>query len=333
MRIVCLGDVHIKSDNALEIATFQEKLLKLLNDERPNYIIVMGDLLDTHEVILTQCLNQAYDFIRVLRDIASTIILVGNHDMINNSQFLSTHHWMNGMKEWRNVTVIDSVKYERDGNFLLCPYVPNGRFVEALRKCEKDFRECAVIFAHQEFRGAKMGAIISETGDAWESDYPLVVSGHIHSHQKPQKNVYYTGSSLQNAFGESENNYVCIYEDGKMREVDLGLSKKKIVYTAIEDVEDVKIDTTVDKVKISISGNYEEFKAFKKTEKFREIVKAGAKIVFKPKRIEKIEKREEILKLQLAEKDERDFLNILKRLVANENNEVLSEFYERVISD
>ena len=34
-------------------------------------------------------------------------VLVGNHDYINNSQYLSGNHWMTVFKGWENVKVVD----------------------------------------------------------------------------------------------------------------------------------------------------------------------------------------------------------------------------------
>ena len=76
--------------------------------------------------------------------------------------------------------------------FLFVPYVPPGRFVEALETYKNiNWKDVDCIFAHQEFYGCKMGAILSEEGDKWESKWPLVVSGHIHSRQWINKNIYY----------------------------------------------------------------------------------------------------------------------------------------------
>ena len=79
-------------------------------------------------------LNKAYHFVKTMSRIAKTIVIVGNHDLINNQQFLTQNHWMNAMKQWENVTVCDDVFIEN--NFLYAPYVPNGRFMEAISKCE-----------------------------------------------------------------------------------------------------------------------------------------------------------------------------------------------------
>ena len=121
-----------------------------------------------------------------------------------------------------------------------------------------------------------MGAIVSVEGDKWPENYPEIVSGHIHSRQQIQKNIYYCGSSMQHAFGESEKNIIPIFtwdEENKKKynllEIDLELPRKKIIYTDVENVEDYKLTNTKDKIKISVSGQYEEFKAFKKTKELK----------------------------------------------------------------
>ena len=53
-----------------------------------------------------------------------------------------------------------------------------------------------------------MGAIISVEGDKWSLKFPNVISGHIHERQIPQKNIYYPGSAMQHAFGESKKNII-----------------------------------------------------------------------------------------------------------------------------
>jgi DNA repair exonuclease SbcCD nuclease subunit len=210
-RILCIGDPHFRVENITEVEEFIAKLIPLIEDRKPDFIVVLGDLLHTHERVHTIALNKAYDFINQLRKLAKTFVIVGNHDYIQNQQFLTENHWMNGMKEWENVVIVDKVLEFED--FVFCPYVPPGRFEEALDTLSGyDWRQSSCIFAHQEFYGCKMGAIISVDGDKWGESFPVVVSGHIHSKQQPQKNVYYTGSAMQHAFGESEENIIAVFD-------------------------------------------------------------------------------------------------------------------------
>lgn len=85
-----------------------------------------------------------------------------------------------------------------------CPYVPPGRFAEALGLLPCSLDSINLIFAHQEFRNAKLGAFLSETGDEWPVTNPYVVSGHIHQYDLLQPNLLYVGTPLQLAFADSD---------------------------------------------------------------------------------------------------------------------------------
>jgi DNA repair exonuclease SbcCD nuclease subunit len=339
LTVIAVGDPHFQTSNIPEVSMFIERLETLAKERKPDLIVILGDLLHTHERLHTTPFNMACEFIEKMRNITETIVLVGNHDMINNQQHLSTGHWMNPLKEWGDVEVVDKVFHKDIKGFHLVftPYVYPGRFQEALNSNERDWKDADCIFAHQEFYGCKMGAIVSVDGDKWPEDYPEIISGHIHSRQSPQENVYYCGSSMQHAFGESEKNIIPILtfskpgKKYKVEEIDLELPRKRIVYTDVESMEDYKLpevgeDGTQDKVKITISGVYDEFKAFKKTKKYRELIKTGTKVVFKPKKITKEEQEKS------PEVNETDFAKILTILVTNERNPFLYQAYELIIN-
>ena len=259
----------------------------------------------------------------------------------NNQIYLTDDHWMNGMKEWENVVVVDKVKHLKMDkyNFVFCPYVYPGRFEEALNTGEYDWKEVDIIFAHQEFAGCKMGAIISVEGDKWSLEYPNVISGHIHSRQTPQKNIYYCGSAMQHAFGESEENIIPIvefeeFEDSreyKLREVDLDLPRKKIVYMDISNIDtyDSSVIPEADTIKLTVSGVYDEFKAFKKTGKYKELIDSGVKVIFKPKKL----KKEKLVEDLLQNQDSSDFKGILNNIISNQKNSYLMEVYELVVNN
>ena len=333
MKILTIGDPHIKSDNVREFIIFEERLHKLMDTINPNFVVVLGDVLHHHEKLYTPSLNQAIDFIKKIGDKYKTFVLVGNHDMINNQQFLSENHWMNSIKLWnKNITVVDKVVHYNEDiyNFLFCPYVYPGRFIEAIHTQPYDYKQSNIIFAHQEFRGCKMGAIISEEGDEWNDDNPMVISGHIHSNQWIGKKIYYPGSAMQHAFGESEKNIISVIDidsicNINITEHDLGLARKKIITLDIDNID--KLDKKLssrngDQIKISLVGGKEEFKIFKKTLKYKKLIDEGFNIVFKQKNI-KIE--------TLKPSEDFDFDSILNNLILEEKNNDLFGLYQKLI--
>jgi len=340
LKIICVGDPHIQVSNLQEFNIFMEKLILLCIEIKPDLIVVLGDTLHTHERLHTTALNKAVEFFDKLSDICLTYILVGNHDYIQNQQFLTENHWLVALKgRNKQMIIVDKViKHTLRGfKFIFCPYVPNGRFIEALDTLGEKYTDANCIFAHQEFAGCKMGAIISVDGDSWPDGFPNIISGHIHSKQKPQDNIYYTGSALQHAFGESEKNIIACLTFTKetpnylCEEVDLNLPRKKIVYIDIEDVEQYNPPITDDDIKLTISGSYEQFKVFKKTKKYKELVEDGKKVVFKQTKSE-IKLDNEILKENCSSLKGVDFKTVLNSLIVESKNSHLTELYELVIN-
>ena len=342
-KIVTIGDPHFQMSNMDEVKIFIQKCIQHLKKQKENLyaIVVLGDVLHDHERVHSTALNVAVKFLNELAEISPTYVLVGNHDLINNSQFLTQNHWMNALKSNKNITIVDDVMEEiwEDKTVVMCPYVPNGRFVEAL-DTGGDWREADVIFAHQEIKGVKMGSIVSEHGDEWKDDWPFVITGHIHQNQTPQPNVYYPGSALQVAFGESERNIIAEVDLNKLcreeiKEVDLGMQKKKILYTDASDLKKVakKIEPggTYEnhKLKVCVDGSKEEFKALKKTAAFKNLQKKGVKIVYKRKRaaikadnMRIISARRDVLNCKDG------FSEILARIVAESTSVELKKAYD-----
>ncbi len=331
LKIIAIGDVHFKYSNIPEVDLFIPKILELLTQIQPDFIVLMGDILDTHERIHTIPLNKAYEFIDSIRNISKVYILVGNHDMCSNKEFLTDNHWMNGLKKWQNIVIVDRVVQEVINNFkiIFCPYVSNGRFEEALNTLNNEWRDTSIIFAHQEFRGCKMGAINSIDGDIWDITYPEIISGHIHSKQTPQSNIYYTGSAIQHAFAEGEKNTIPfitlnnVQDKYNLEEIDLHLPRKYIIYMNVDDLYDYNYVKTNDKIRITVSGLFEQFKALKKTQKYKELVSNGVKINFNQKKIE--------TGIDTLKKDINNFNEILLELVNLQNDPYISEVYYSII--
>lgn len=346
-KAIVIGDQHFKINNIPEVDEYIIKLENIVKSKKPDFIVLLGDMLDQHEKIHSVPLNKAYEFIDRMRKIAKTFVIVGNHDMFHNTVFLTPDHWLNALKEWKNVTIVDTViKTSINGNdFTFCPYLFPGRFEEALNiVLEDEWKESKCIFCHQEFEGCKMGAIVSVDGDKWSEEYPSVISGHIHKNQTIS-NIYYPGSSMQVSFGETDKNIVSyvVFDEDKteylLEEIEIDLPRKKILYMDVEELETFKSEKTKDKLKITISGSYEEFKTLKKTKKYKEIVDDGIQIVFKTKKKEirnlkdHIEEQIENQKINKNITDGSNFRKILDESIKKEKNPYLLETFEYVIND
>jgi DNA repair exonuclease SbcCD nuclease subunit len=335
MKFLFIGDVHVKTDNSEEIDILLLEIQRISKEFLFDYIVVGGDVMHYHERLFTQCLNKSIGFLKKLTDIAYTYVLVGNHDYINNSEFLSQNHWMNSIKNWKNLKIVDEVIEEKE--FILCPYVYPGRFIEALETKTKDWIDKRIIFAHQEFKGCKMGAIISVDGDSWQDNYPYVISGHIHDNQKVGENIYYPGSPLQHAFGDSETRVLCHISLGDSKDkpeiidIDLNVPKKRIVKANLSNIKDIIKNTkntkNTEQVKIKLDTTNEEFKLFKETKEYKEMMNMGIKIQINKKKMDKNKDNKD------EEKDEENnFTYILENMVKNDEPMVKSLYDEIILN-
>lgn len=339
LNILFIGDPHFQIDNLLDVDLFICKIIDLCKERKLDFIVVAGDLLHTHERLHTVVFNKACDFIEQLSNIGLVYVLVGNHDLTSNSEFLTTNHWMNPLKRWKNVVIVDKVINinTKHCNFTFVPYVYPGRFEEALHTLSDDqiWKKSDCIFAHQEFKGCKMGSIISCIGDEWDSKYPFVVSGHIHNKQQPQSNIYYPGTPMQHSFGEIGDKTVSILKFDKnkkmtIEDICLQLPTKQIKYINVEDLSTFNKDSeSKDKLRLTVKGSYEEFKAMKKTTVYKKLISDGIKIVFKHTDNSDIQKTAS----DIINRTSNDFMEVLHEIVIKKKDPYLVCEYDKIINN
>ena len=291
MKTLVIGDPHFKYKKVKESEEYVTNIVNIAIKHQPTFIVILGDVLDTHEIVRVQPHKLVTRFLKELSDVAHTYVLIGNHDYINNSQFLTDNHIFNPFKEWNNVTIVDKVLYRdiEDKTFVFVPYVPKGKFIDALDTLiqEGETWELAdCIFAHQEFRGCKnTDTFKSKSGDVWDSDYPLVISGHIHIAQNLGENIKYPGSSMQHFHHEPHKKYVWIVEwgdDPKITKISVGMKQKKLLKMDLSDLENLSDLATKDgkffgslDLRINLTGTSAEFKNFKTSDAYSDLVKKG----------------------------------------------------------
>lgn len=288
VNVLVIGDPHFKTSNVVETDAMVAAILRVARERNPDMIVVLGDILDRHENIHVSPLTRAVEFLASLMAIAPCYVLIGNHDLRNNRQFLSSEHPFTALKYWdtNRMKVVDttcSIKY-RGHIFVLLPYTPPGRFMEALGRSD-NWEEATCIFAHQEFKGANMGGIISVQGDEWTPQYPYVVSGHEHNYQELGPNILYTGTPIPHAFGDSHDktiSWFTFYTQNRRdhERIDLGLPRKMIVRIMCNDVPTYQPPERCE-LKIIISGTSAELKTVTKHCNIERWKRMGYKIIYK----------------------------------------------------
>ena len=257
LTTLIIGDIHFHEKKPLEGDEYIDKIINIASHHKPTIIVLLGDILDKHSIVHVHAHKQADKLIDALSQISLVYVLMGNHDLINREQFLTDNHIFITMRKWPNVVIVDkaTVLDIKERSFVFVPYVPPGRFVEALNTLVKDdytweLSDC--IFAHQEIRKCKKAkGIISNIGDEWDENYPIVISGHEHEPHCVGKNVYYPGASSIMAFeGDIEGqmqpkkvwlvNWDEYRDDDKfiscVKKIDIGIKAKKILNLTIDEI-------------------------------------------------------------------------------------------------
>lgn len=221
MKILVIGDPHFREGNSTEMEFLVDFTLQFLESHPEiDWVVVLGDILDRHGVLHQQPFHQSCRFLHRLGAMKKTYVLIGNHDFDNPSRFLPDNHpfLMWKLTECPGVVIVDKPLFQ-DG-YVFVPYVPPGMFQRALEYIDPslDFLSGTdIIFAHQEFKGCRMGPVISEAGDVWplpNMDHsPFIISGHIHDKQLLDNGILYVGTPIQNGYADSYTDKgLCVFD-------------------------------------------------------------------------------------------------------------------------
>jgi len=191
MKILRLGDPHIKTSNRDEA----EKLLQFVVDTAMKYSVnrieILGDLFHTHAVVRLEVLDFWDHWLDHLADICEVVVLVGNHDMPGNNE--ASYHSLDVFKRIRkkNLRIIDSASAIDFIGYVPCIH-DNDKFVEAanhLQTCG-----AKILVSHTTYSGSRFESGMYAPGgvDPELLNYPLLISGHIHNRQR-----YVTNKSQQ----------------------------------------------------------------------------------------------------------------------------------------
>jgi predicted phosphodiesterase len=214
ITFLIIGDTHFMASRSQETDIMSRNVLAVIRKLNTDidHVILLGDVIDR---LHWKSLKEATDWMWEIHVLKPMTVLVGNHEKPDHSHFQTEAHPYSAMMHWPQTNVIWTATHVvlNGMGFFMMPYVPDGRFREALEtvpNCDALLADCHGIFAHQTFYRAKMNGITSSTGDRWDLSAPVIISGHIHEYAWVQANILYTGSAYQIKHGEPENNAVLL---------------------------------------------------------------------------------------------------------------------------
>lgn len=295
-----IGDTHCRTKFLNEYLILCNNILKIAHSVKPDTIVLLGDDLHNHATAHSSQLKSVCDFILRLKEIAPVIKIIGNHEMVSPLSYLQGDHHFHSLKCIDGVTIVDKpvVIEER----LFCPYVPKGRFQEAI----EGYTDYHTVYAHQEFRGVKVGRLKSTSDDVWEETAPLVVSGHIHDRQTVQPNLHYVGSPAQFTFADEEDKYVMTVSDGDINYIQVA---GNVLYKTHEiTVEENCEYDKKDRNRVIVTGTLPELKSFRTGKLYKKLQKDG--VIFVPKVVQD--------NLRTDKQERKTFNEIVTEMIGNE---------------
>lgn len=222
-RILIWGDPHFRRDNVDNMQAICDFIEQTIDQYQPDLFICLGDVMDTHERCYMTPYVQAHNFFDRVSQKVKTVTLVGNHDRENNTDFMSDKHFLRGLAGH----VVDYAQVDSfDPRIMYVPYVPPGRFNEAIKDVWHP--GVKICFAHQEFRGAADNMYVSDIEE--EADpRMLIISGHYHKFQRVGDTLIYAGT-IQHRYGDCPDNALLMVDLDTMdiSRIPVDCIKKKI---------------------------------------------------------------------------------------------------------
>lgn len=187
-KIILLTDIHYSSRYNTKIL---DKIYNEINYIKPNYICIVGDLVDSTYEYEKLDIYKLIDFIRKLSKLCKVIISVGNHDVMKRVRMKWVYDyndvWFNRIKKLNNVYLLDNSNYIVDDINFIGYTVPFNHYEER-EKNNKYINESITNITRLESSNkynillshSPIGIIDNNIIDNYLKNIDLILCGHTH---------------------------------------------------------------------------------------------------------------------------------------------------------
>ena len=224
-KVIHIADIHIpNSEEARPFSKMLERFLVELNEEVKNNnrdevrIVIAGDIFEQKNKSSKEADDMFHYMLNYLNVIAHTIIIAGNHDMLENNlnRTDAMTPTFNIANVYENITYLDKeLQYKSgkiiDDNVIWVLYSMFDKF-----KCP-DIKGIKEAYPNHRIIGLYHGSIngaVTDIGQQMDNgidtnifdECDCVMAGHIHKHQELKRNgvpIVYAGSLFQKDMGEN----------------------------------------------------------------------------------------------------------------------------------
>lgn len=213
MKILRVGDPHVKPSNIEESEKLMEFVLAQAHLRQVTKIELLGDLFDTMSIIRLEVLEFWRKWLWRLSESFQTIVIVGNHDqsgnVSSNQHALSTFVALNPDKLWiiEHPALIDKIGY--------LPFIrDNDKFIEEANNLAG--LGATFLVSHTEYAGSKydngMYAPHGVDPDKIDARLTTLLSGHVHTEQEFGRVIYPGTARWASASDANKRKGVWLYE-------------------------------------------------------------------------------------------------------------------------
>lgn len=190
-RICLLSDIHYSYNYDFNLFN---KIIENIKSNKPNFICMPGDIVDSTPILLTEKKEYLTDFIKKLSLICPVIIVKGNHDEIEflnkKETYLSVDNYFMQLNTLENVYYLDNKTLVRDnitftGLSLSYEYYHkkkkenNNTFIKELDNLNRiDITKYNILLCHSPIN-TLTNLTIEKSKNIKKFD--LILSGHMHN--------------------------------------------------------------------------------------------------------------------------------------------------------
>lgn len=236
-----VGDPHVTTNDIEDCQNLLDLVIQKAGDLSPDYVVLLGDLYNTHSIVDTRCIHFWDQNLRALAKLAKVLVVLGNHDQCTPT--IRHPHALLPHQDIPNVIIVDKF-YQGDG-FAALPYEVDP--VEFIKVSKETYQEgTPFLFCHQTFYGSEFYA--KDAAEPSAVPYKVIVSGHIHNPMKFGK-VWYPGAPRWKTLADANQDRFIYFLNGKVTQFPTDTVCKRIY--KYEDVEGTPLEIDLSPEKLS----------------------------------------------------------------------------------
>lgn len=290
---VCITDTHLKESNIdINKAIFEQAMQFCLNNNIKT-LYHKGDIFQSRKAQTLLVLNAFLEILDKLHTNNIKLIAIpGNHDKTDYNSYDSFLDPFETHPALQLIRRAGWIVENKDYAIAMVPFFSDERYVQEITSLKKTNSKKRFCLTHIGVNEAVMNnGIVVQSNVKTElfKDFNTVLIGHYHDQQELDKNIFYSGSSIQHNFGEMDDKGLTVlYDDGEFEKVALEypryIKREYFIKNLIpKDIQQLQKQYPNDFIKIVLKGVEKDIKTYN----IQQLIDLGVTVVLDQIPIEK----------------------------------------------